>query len=117
MFTSDSRATLQLLAHRLGELLNAPPQRIAFGAHASSATVTFGHHTFMVEAKDGSSAANILAGLKRLADTPPGARPLLAVPSMSGIGQHLCERAGVSWIDGAGRAHFAEPSRRVGIAC
>jgi len=110
MFHSDPRTTHELLAERLSELLGTQHHHVTFGDRPSSALVTFSRHTFVVEAKDGSSAASVAAGLGRLASAPPDLIPLIAVPKMSRVGQHLCERAGVSWIDAAGRARIAGPS-------
>ena len=73
--------------------------------------------TFVVEFKKSTGAAPIATAIKQLSmfaeRFSKKSVPLLAVPFMGEVGRHLCEEAGVGWIDLSGNARIVAPGLRV----
>jgi hypothetical protein len=74
---------------------------------------------FLVEYKSSASAGRLASAveqLKRLAEANrERGLPLLVVPFMGQVGQEICERSGVSWLDLSGNAMIVAPGLRIRI--
>jgi hypothetical protein len=72
--------------------------------------VAAGEHKFAVEYKSRANAADVLAALRVVQEWAPAwgkkVIPLVVVPYMGKVGQQLCLKAGVNWLDLSGNAHL-----------
>lgn len=106
-------AYLDVLAIREGPYLADPGKR-------PDLEIKAGTLTFLVEYKPRSTAEAVGSALLQIRSWTTGERPddvvtLLVVPYMGEVGRHLCEGAGVNWMDLSGNASIRAPGINVNV--
>ncbi len=106
----------------LAELLARPPAEVDLGASTTrrnaECVLELGPFRFLVSWKSTGSAAAVkgaVDGLRRGAELVEGVIPLVAVPYMGEVGRHLCEEAGVAWLDLSGNASISASGLRIHV--
>jgi hypothetical protein len=107
----------------LGDLFGASPKAIRLRPVGAKKrydyAISVPGQRFMAEYKSNAAAGSVSAaidGLRRCADDDKSAGlPLLVVPFMGQVGQQLCDRFKVSWLDLSGNAKIVAPGIRIWI--
>ena len=115
----EPRAIAQVSV-RLAEILEAPVRTEGAGPlgragdhFTPDAVLRSPDRSFVLQWKRSGSAGAVAAAIRLVEEYrssfPRGAIPLLAVPYMGRVGQELCARAGVAWLDLSGNARIVVP--------
>lgn len=111
---------LQQVPALIAEFLQVlTPPHVLREAHGVDLEVRTSSRLFMVEIKAAADARAVRMAIEQArsaaSDAGPTAVPLVAVPFMGAVGAHICEQAGISWIDLSGNAHIVAPGLLVHV--
>ncbi len=113
---------LRAIRKQLAAWLGLPEQRLTVcnppkGAEYADGIFETASTTFVVEYKGHSGAASVTRAVEQAKQYAQacgkGAVPVVAVAYMGEVGRHICDRAGVSWMDLSGNASIAVPGIRI----
>ncbi len=117
--------SLNEIPRRLAELLAIPETELkvkrerATGSGRPDIVVFWGDKVMVIECKASAQADSVsMAAMQAKASASAvstEAIPVVVVPYMGEVGQRLCEKAGVSWLDLSGNARIVAPGLRVRI--
>lgn len=110
------------IAELIAGVLDSPPARIHCPETAAPSLDFFISalgFRFVVEYKTAAAAGQVAYALDQLSRYPAANGgnevPLLVVPYMGPVGQELCKKSGVSWLDLSGNADIVAPGLRIRI--
>ena len=118
---TEKQAALEII-EVLAEVFDNSPASIRLRPAAGSDegydfSVSLAGHRFLVAYKASASLGPLAVAIDRLKrsgeDGRRGRRLLISVPYMGPVGQELCAKLGVSWLDLSGNAKVVAPGLRI----
>jgi hypothetical protein len=102
----------------LAEMFGGPPSAVRLksvgAAEGYDYDISVGSHRFSAEYRVSATAGSVASAiecLRRAAER----LPLVIVPFMGQVGQHLCDQARISWLDLSGNARIVGPGLRIRV--
>lgn len=110
---------LELLAELTGSSRDSIRFQKSEPADGYDYAIEVASHRFLAEYRTAASAGLLQSAIDRLKHSAdPKAHqglPLIVVPYMGQVGQQLCDRSGVSWLDLSGNSRITAPGLRIRI--
>ncbi len=119
----SEKQALPRIVESLADLLGSAPERVRSQAAAREVgydyAISLPGHRFLVEYKSSAAAGPLAGAIQNLTRVRPAKReqrvPLVVVPFMGSVGQELCHRSEVSWLDLSGNASISAPGLKIHI--